>query len=238
MKKIISVLLTMVMFTTFCIPIYAANINTPAEVTEAKIAAEIQSEKERIFDSVYKQLEAQDAVGLMDIYIEILTPKIEAEVLSCYGVEMTSARSTTYTLSNGGAIGYDGISDAVVLDVYYTAEQYREYQNAHTDAAEGLKSFTIKGVFSYLVEALNIKDMVSSISKWGSIFDALVSLKSWSDELAQKNVNNADGYAEIINVSAAGGTETGSTVIGWDNHPKAVVPDIAKNVNVVRTTYS
>ena len=170
------------------------------------------------------------------IYVEILTPKIEANVLARYGVETASTRaSTSYTLRNGGAIGYHGISDAVVLDTFYTAEQYRIYQNAHIDVADGVKSFSISKLLSYLSKKLGlVKDYAEAISGWGLVFGILSNLNSWYTSSAQKSVNNADGYAEIINVSAAGGTEQGSTIIGWKNYPIAVIPDIATDIHVQR----
>ena len=66
MKRFISLILAFALCATFSVPAFAADGSLSADVMESKIAADIQSEQERIFSSVYAQLEEQDALSLMD----------------------------------------------------------------------------------------------------------------------------------------------------------------------------
>lgn len=66
MKRFISLILAFALCATFSVPAFAADVSLSADVMESKIAADIQSEQERIFSSVYAQLEEQDALSLMD----------------------------------------------------------------------------------------------------------------------------------------------------------------------------
>lgn len=233
MKKVLSFILSTVMLVTLIIPASATETNVSDDI-EAIIASEIQCEQERIFASVYAQLEQQNATELMDIYMEILTPKIEAAVYSDHGLSTTATRaSKTYTLRNGGSIGYNSISDSVVLDVYFTDDQFRVYQNEHAGVLSGAISFSISSVLTFLFNRSKLdQDYAHAISGWGFIYNVLLLGKSTADTYAQTSVNNADGYAEIINVSATGGSSTGSVIIGWSNHPRVIVPDTASNINL------
>lgn len=234
MKKVLSFVLALTMLATLSVPVLAVGADATNDSIEAKIAAEIQREEEQVFGNIYEQLKAQDALDFMDIYKEILSPRIEAAVYARYGVDSELARaSTTYVFNNGGTMGYNSISDAVVLDTFYTADQYRAYLKDHTDVMEGIKGFSISSLLSYLKNKFGfLKDYAAEISKWGKIYDVLVLLVSLNNAMAQQSVNNADGFAEIINISTTGGVETVSTVIGWSNHPYVSVPPAASDVHV------
>ena len=51
-----------------------------AELQEAKIAVEVQAMEDEIYAEVYRQLEAQNGLYMIDTYMEILAPKIQATV--------------------------------------------------------------------------------------------------------------------------------------------------------------
>lgn len=232
-RRFLSFLLALAMCLPLCVPAFAADLNVSDELMEKRIQAEIQSEKERIFASVYEQLEAQDALSLMDIYVEILTPKIEASVLASYGVKTASTRASSYRFANGGTLGYNSISDSVVLDTYYTKDQYTAYCNANADVEDGSSPISISNILSWLYKHAKLsEDTRETINGWGAIFKVLVKAQGMVDDAAQDSVARAGGFANIISVSAAGGSETGTTVIGWKNQPMATLPPIATNVHV------
>ncbi len=55
-----------------------------AELQEAKIAVEVQAMEDEIYAEVYRQLEAQNGLYMIDTYMEILAPKIQATVEAKY----------------------------------------------------------------------------------------------------------------------------------------------------------
>lgn len=206
--------LLIILVFTFCTSVYAGEYeNVQADVNEVQIEQKIQAEEERIFNSVYEQLEVQGATELMAVYEEILRPKIQAQVLSEYGIELFAA-DKKYTLKNGGMIGYDAILNATVLNVYYTNAQAKKY---------------VKLGDSYVQTF--IKAILGSLPNWGTPFKILFALKSKVDAASQKLIDNGK-WIEIINVTTA--TEKGSTIIEWKNKPTAVVPGDAKNIKVER----
>jgi len=80
---VLSLVLALILSLSLCTPAWAATQNsTNRFITEKAIQSQIQQEEARILSSVYSQLKAQNALGLMDIYKEILIPQIEASVRS------------------------------------------------------------------------------------------------------------------------------------------------------------
>lgn len=233
-KKLVSFVLAAVMLMTAIVPAFAVDANASDVIRQQKIEAEIESEKDRIFTSVYEQLKEQDALGLMDIYVEILTPRIEATVYASYGLESVATQASDAYFYNGGTVGYTNFN-ADVLDTYFTAEQYRSYMNENSDVLAGAKDFVTSSAVDYIIKKYNLSlNYAAVIGGWGVVFGMLMAASVAVTESAKKSVNSADGYASIISVSTAGGAEKGTTIIGWKNHPIVTVPDTAKNVNKVQ----
>ena len=79
-KRLVSMFLILAMCMGLAVPAFATE-SVPTEMTVEQVEAEIQAEKDRIYATVYEQLEAQGVLGLMDIYKEILDPQIEMGVI-------------------------------------------------------------------------------------------------------------------------------------------------------------
>ncbi|WP_312159588.1 hypothetical protein [Oscillibacter sp.] len=238
-KKLLSLALALVMSLSLCIPAWAATQNSTTEIiTENTIQTQIQQEEARIFSSVYSQLKAQDALGLMDIYKEILIPEIEASVRSEYGpvVNSRSAASSgsdyTYWLPSGGSIGYTSTFGTTVLATFLTPSQYAEYAG---DQSIVLYDFFLSTALAGIGKKIAGDDAIlaETIGGWGTVFSMFIALKTYVDAGAQRSVAQANFYAKIIDISATGGTETGSVMIGWESHPYASIYD-AQNIHITR----
>lgn len=239
-KKLLSLALALIMSLSLCIPAWAATQNSTNEIiTESKIQSQIQQEESRILSSVYSQLKAQDALGLMDIYKEILIPEIEASVRSEYGTvansrSAVSSRSAyTYALPGGGSIGYTSTLGATVLDTFLTPSQYAEYAGDESIVPyDFFLSTALAGIGKMIAGDDEI--LAATIGGWGSVFSIFIALKTYVDAGARRSVAQANFYANIIDVSATGGTETGSVMIGWETHSNATIPDDSQNIHIKR----
>jgi len=239
-KKLLSLALALVMSLSLCIPAWAATQNSTTEIiTENTIQTQIQQEEARIFSSVYSQLKAQDALGLMDIYKEILIPEIEASVRSEYGPvvnsrsAVNSSSAYTYALNRGGAIGYTSTLGATVLNTYLTPSQYAEYAGDESIVPyDFFLSTALAGIGKKIAGDDEI--LAATIGGWGTVYSLFCVLKTYVDAGARRSVARADFYALIIDVSASGGPETGSVMIGWKTHSNATIPDDSQNIHIKR----
>lgn len=208
-KKIIAIIMALAVSFTMVSSAFAADESLPVRLTEKQILAEIQSEEARIFDEVYMQLKAQGALGLMDIYKEILKPEIEQSVRQQYGVNLPALQSTTSSFTYGGTVAYKQ-SGATVLNTYL------DYDNSY---------YYVLSMDSSTVGSI-VQQILGYIPKWGTVFSGLFSINSIYSASAKKSIRDAGGYAMIMNVDSA--VEKGSVVIGWKNHPKVVCPSGCK----------
>lgn len=227
-RKFLSLFTAMLIMFNLSVPAFAYGIDvTQSEITiEKTIQAEIEQEEERIFASVYRQLEAQDALDMMGIYEEILAPRIEAQVRLKYGDSVSSnARFASYVMPNGGTLGYEQSAGVIVLDEFMTPEQYDD--NIYSSIENTVKVNTA----IYFIDKY-IKRKGLDLSLWGPAYSVLSSAASYADWTATRNVVNADFYAETIKVGMYGGTQESSVLVGWDRHPIATVGADAENVNV------
>lgn len=225
MKKLTALFLAIVMCMSLCIPAFADDITAidTAEL-EAVIQAEIEAEKARIFADVYAQLAEQNATGLMDTYIEILTPKIEVNVRTQYGENLvTPMEDDGYRFPNGGTIGYVNSLGATVLDTYMTPNQVEEYISP-TLLSEDLLT-ALEFVIGPAMVGLGVV-----IGEWGIVYSLLADFTTRSTIAQGKSVIAAGSYANIINVCTA--SEQGSTMIGWSSHPRVTVPSGVTDLHV------
>ena len=97
MRKLSSVILSLALCFSLCAPAFAADNVTATPISEATIQAEIDLKTAEILESAYRQLEAQDALGLWDDCVEILQQDVAASVYA----KIRSGRSLFYKCSAG-----------------------------------------------------------------------------------------------------------------------------------------
>lgn len=194
----------------------------------------LQIRTNELYETVYSQLEAQNALGLLDSFMNLLSPRVEGEVYAAYGVSTTStmsAKTTSYNLRNGGVLHYTDFGGVDTLDTYYNSTQYRAYVGEDADLLEEIGETTISKFIKRLIkEKVADEKILSIIDGWGLVWKALSKAKVLADKMAAKSVAAADGCAEIISMSAAGGTEQGTVMIGWKQYPNAVLSDYATDI--------
>lgn len=186
-----------------------------------KVNTDITKEKARVYADIMRQLEAQGQTALFEHFKEAIAPEIEAEIYAKYGIEPSAAKSTTYTLSNGGVVGYHNSIGGYVLSTYLTPSQFNKH------IAEESTKTTVGKIINAIIG-------YKAPTGWGAIYSALCLINTIIRNAEVKNVLNNGGYGEIMNVSDISGANKGSTIMIWRNHPKAVVPAGSLDVHVQR----
>lgn len=201
-KRLWSVVLTLAMCMSLSVPAFA----TESEISESQIMAEIQKMEEVVWADLYRQLEMQDALGLIDLFKAELRPEIEARVMSKYGKESlslaTRATDMKYTFTNGGYVAYTSLN-AYVLKTFYTPAQVDKYLK---------KDNTIGDIFEALL---------GEIPNIGTFFDAFFAAKAILDDMGMKEIEEAGGYGMTMQIR--GGTEDATYIYGWFDYPYAYV---------------
>lgn len=187
MKKLFSFVLSVIMLVTM-LPINA-------------MGTEINDPYADLRESIYIQLDAQDALHLYDHFITILVPDSQ-----------TNARSTntTWTAPNSGVLSYtydytyrgeDGYVNSIIcyMDINdanaYLAGEYF----SHGDVVMLLLGY-IPGYVSGLISLMG-------------------AVSIGERALARSSIDNAGGYGKLASVyDSISGTST-SVIVGWDNYP-------------------
>ena len=208
MRKVMSLILALVMIMSLTIPAYATDL-APDDM-EAKIQREIEVAEERVWEDLYNQLAAQDALDGMEYFKEALRPEIEATVRAKYNnVNLSSAVTTLqYNFPNGGMICYDGTLNTENIVLYMTREQTLEYYWE-----------TTKVTFADYV-ILVLGSIPGSFMLFISSIGNLI-LK----DIAEKNLEETDLYARLLCISWGAGAEQACYAYGWDTYPYGYVYD-------------
>lgn len=215
MKKLLSMVLSLAMVISVVSPAFAydASANIAMDIQN-----EIQAKTDLIMDDVYRQLEEQDALELLDVYKEILEPQIHCEVLTQHGVMPMSAK--TYNLKNGGVITY-----LATFDEYQPTEVVvtcLDRDRAYDFILQQL-SFSAGDIIEVILGHI---PYVSDIS------DFLFNLDSYCGTAAITSITKSNGYAQVINTYSREFDTSASVVIGWSTHPSYTSPDNSINHRV------
>lgn len=210
-KKAISLVLVIALSMMMCVPAFAAEkrVGSNSVATESQIQAEIQQAEEKEWSELYRQLEEQNALGLMDAFKEALRPQIEAQVRSQYNTASNAGpynvNSISYYFPNGGYVAYTGSLDAHVVKTCLNPDDTLHYAWNGTN--------TLGDVFMNLlgyVPGLQIIGVAGTLQLILSIIE-------------KNDVEAADYYAEILHIES--GADSATVMSGWDNHPYCIIPD-------------
>lgn len=215
-KRLVSMFLILAMCMGLAVPAFATE-SVPTEMTVEQVEAEIQAEKDRIYATVYEQLEAQGVLGLMDIYKEILDPQIEMGVIMRLSEDERLPDSiavpylvTQYHFPYGGMISQTNkATGAECLNIYM--------DRTHT------LYYLLNGETSFVAYDLliSIYGAFQNVPQIGAFFSVLSAINFTINQLNKNDINDAKGYAYLINVYDPISGERGSTILGWDNYPYA-----------------
>ncbi len=210
----------------------ASNITTPEQMY-ALAENEIQATMEVVMNDVYQQLDAQDALVLLDLYRQILEPEIRADVMEKYGLSAVSTETTrisgqkTYSLPYGGVITYlSEFDDYAPTEVVAT---YLDRDRAYDYIFLGKNDTTTDTDF---VVGTIIQEAVGNIPYVSGIANILFFLESLADSSIKSSISSANGYAKVINTRSREFNTSASVVTGWSTHNTATTPSNSINHKV------
>ena len=215
-KKLTAFVLALAMTVGLTQGAFAAELKSE-ETIEEQIQAEIQARTEEMYTLVYGQLEAQNAVGMIDDFMEIFIPEIEFEVMQKYGmgiVPYSTNGNRIFTFTYGGMVHYRTQSGNEIIAVYCDKEDTEAYI-AKRDKV------SVRDIL------LNV---LSYVPEYGDYFDAISKLDAAVDAAVKQDIKDADGYARIISMHDSDGKEV-STAFGWDTYPTATYSDTVEILN-------
>lgn len=197
-----------------------------AQIT-ATIAAEIEQEKAILFEIVYRQLEQQNATGMMPLYEEILTSEIEKEVKDRYSQRSEDEiMGTTTTLTKGGIVAYTTSAGAQVATTYLLNTQTGSYQVGTVfDAVMSYLAGELMGLGKNWIPGIN---HVLFVYRALMLVHTVLSIVQWQNALG-----GANGFVRIMNVQDASGVEKSSAVLPWTNYKRAYVPSTSEASSIV-----
>lgn len=218
MRKIISTILVITLVFTVTLPVYAyEDIKTPTnydEVVALKAQIEINAMEEMVWDDLYDQLAAQNALDGFELFQDFLRPEIESAVYDKYGITSQSVAAAsdtrTYSFPKGGMVSYSGSlnTDNVVLCMNKEDTLKYYYDNTAN--------------FGDLL--LSVLSFIPGTTLIGLAATANIALTA----SAKKEIKAAGYYSKFVTISWGGGAERGTYAYGWKTHPKCTVTGVTK----------
>lgn len=215
MKKVFCLLVTFMVIFSFVGNVHASSLDV-SEVRTEEIENDIRQEIEIARKEIYRQLEQQDALILMEVYENIIYPQIEQQIRDEYrGVAVSSKH---YHAPNGGLVTYlsplDGYKPTEVAVTCLNRDDSYEYLlNKY--------SFTLSDV---------IYAILGYIPRLGSVSSTVLNINGFADSLAISKIKDAGGCAQIINTYSREWGTKASLLTGWSDRYDIYVPSNATNV--------
>lgn len=208
MRKATSLILALVMIMSLTIPVYATDL--VIDDMEVKIQREIEVAEESVWEDLYNQLAAQDALDGMEYFKEALRPEIESAIRAKYSnVSLSSAATTLqYHFPNGGMVCYDGTLNTENIVLFMTREQTLEYY------------WETNGV-----TFIDYVEFVLGLVPGNLMFTIAAAGDLILRDIAQENLEETDLYARLLYISWGSGAEQACYAYGWDTYPYGYVYD-------------
>lgn len=205
-KRLTSLALAISMF--FALSSTALAAETERTQREAMITAEIEAMEAEVYAEVYRQLEAQDGLHMLETYMAIFEPKIQAAVETKYGYSTASARATAqYDAPNGGRVTYTMVGLTEVEEYYMDKES-----TANVLELAGKKvSFWEFCRVAFGEASANVWQKAASYS--------FTSLMIAMNTLPTEKINAYVGYAYTINTYEPTTPATYSITMAWTTYP-------------------
>lgn len=224
MKKIFCLIFTLVLSFGSFGNVFAATPDIKGSKS-GDMESDIQNEIEIARKEIYRQLEEQDALILMEVYEDIIYPQIEKQIRAEYRGEVNpfiEERASYYYAPKGGMVTYlTPISGYKPTEVAVTCldrdKSYDYFLNKY--------SFSLSSVLSTIL---------GYIPDLGDVSGMILDIKGIADSLAISNVKNADGCAQIINTYSREWGTKASLLTGWSDRYNIYVPSNATNVTFSR----
>ncbi len=185
-----------------------------AELQEAKIAVEVQAMEDEIYAEVYRQLEAQNGLHMIDTYMEILAPKIQATVEAkytpAYSPFSINANWIKYA-PNGGYVTYTKVGYVEV------GELYMDYPTTQKYLIQNDKNILFCEILS---DALG-----QTITEFwsGLIAQGFMQLVIAMHTVPRAKISACGGYAYIITTYEPTIPATYEVVLAWEDYPNIII---------------
>jgi hypothetical protein len=209
MKRIVSLIVAIAILTTCTLSVFA---ESKASIDAKNITVEIERTKDMVWEDLYSQLEAQDALDGIEYFKQALYPEIVSTVCRKYGVDPSEylnnkSSSTVFYFPNGGLVEYEGDLNTENYVLCMTHDQ--TLVNSFT--------YDFQELFVDLVEI--VLGMIS-----GTYFWVLANLASvYFNATTRQAIADANYYSKILSISWGGGAESGSYAYAWSSHPYCTV---------------
>lgn len=211
-KRLVSMFLILAMCMGLTVPAFAAE---PAveKVLAVKIENEIQSQIDEIYNTVYEQLEAQNALNLIDSFMAVYEPTVRCCVMEKYGMldiasTYANNESISYYFPHGGTLCF--------TNTQLGSESVSLYLN-RADTDKYILNSSSGTIYDLVLEILGHAPV------FGFLFETVAKIKSVYDVAAKYNISKADGYSWTLNVYDPATGDSGSVVLGWQNYPTATI---------------
>lgn len=238
MKKITSLVLIISLLTSLVVPCGAANSTNQTSDLQTEIASEFQRRYDATMQSVYEQLQEQDALVLMSVYDELVRADIEASIMKEYGISTWTA-GEQLTAPNGGVVHYfskvsDGIKNTEVTVTYMAHE-------AGLKAHEKRTEFTFDDVVKEVLGLLPWDKIITPttyeeqaeetervihlpISKFefefvSALVAGLLSMQSISGGMREDDIVKNQYVSRAIHTFNAEYNTAAHVVLAWENYP-------------------
>lgn len=212
-KRFFSSLLALSMVLGLSVPTLAA------EMEETQIEAEIQTMEQEVYAEVYRQLEAQDGLHMMDTYKEILAPKIRAAVEEKYASAYAPLSISPFA-ANANWTKYARVGGLVTYMKVGYVEVGELYMNKEDTTAFVAKTGQRVKFYEVVKEVLGLA-IEDDAMNYGS--QALMTMVIAMNTLPTNQINACGGYAYIITTYEPTVPATYSVVMPWTTYPNIVI---------------
>lgn len=211
--KALSVFMALALLLSATVTTASAAPVTGKKTIEEQVNEEIAQQKTIIFAQIRQQLEEQDAISLMDDFIDVVTPDIENSVRAKYNLPITKASPGNLVMDRGGVMSYETRLHATVVKTCLLPSQAKKYLVPN-------KLLTIGKVINSILG--------SALPHWGGSVGALLNLKFYLTDSNNKLIKSGK---HIMCTQIKTAYESGTTFYAWDNFPMVAIPDAADRNN-------
>lgn len=207
MKKIISLFVWCSIMASLCVPIVASDSGLVAGNYDMEAA--IETDRQRMYDDLVAQLEAQDAIDMLDYFLFLIDDTIQAK----YFPAVQSASSDEYYAPDGG--WYIATSSYVDMEAQFLDEHQTMVAKANRNSGLNNLILTLAGVG---LDALTVVGGMGTILTIYSIGSACLDWAQWDDIEDGDRIFIISSYDKLD-------LKTVTVVWEWINYPYMTMDD-------------
>lgn len=197
-KRALTLLMTLIMCLSICVPAMASNVELISEensvsssdfkdakvkINEREIEENLlatvkhieQVELARTMESIYAQLEAQDAMDMLDVYEAIVAPMIRNQVYAEFGIDtvqpLSDEEEVGFYAPNGGTVSYDYPRGAGAVPVPVSVTCMTKEQSTECVGELAVRPIVLKNL-SYSSILMACIGEIPKFSKFGKYLSA------------------------------------------------------------------